>query len=156
MHFHNVSNINIFDSFFKLHGLSINAILNENESTEIKIFDSNRQEGKAILLPSDYLASNPVLGYKNIAMNEVNCAIIDLTIEEKYAMIAHEIGHIFDSSKDLTNSQLQKEITADEMACNIGLQNDLISGLMKIINSMSHSDMNEQIQKRINYRNALL
>ncbi|MES2772926.1 MAG: hypothetical protein V4722_01990 [Bacteroidota bacterium] len=156
MHFINVRNIQIFENFFELYGESVNSFLTEPESSEIWVFDSNHPTSGFILHSSDYFACNPSLIFKNIAINEANCDETNLIEGERYAMIAHEIGHLFDARIYEQEEWLQKEISADRMAVTIGLSSQLITGLEKINMNIESDYLNEQIRQRIEELRAIL
>ena len=91
-------------------------------------------------------------GY-NIFYHEENCNIKNLSILERFAFIAHEIGHIYDTNIYTygdTKDDLRKEINVDLMACKIGLKDYLISGLGKLIDDQNPKEM-EQIKQRIDF-----
>jgi hypothetical protein len=148
MYFDNVDKIPLFDAFLERYKDRINEILEENESngSKVVIFSSNHPVAQFyIIAPTDFIVSQK----DAIAYNEKNCDSINLTIQERYAFIAHEIGHIFDTT-DKSN-KWQREVNADSMACKIGLQDFLISGLKKMIDSHTHIEMEVQMQKRIDF-----
>jgi Zn-dependent protease with chaperone function len=64
-------------------------------------------------------------------------------------MLAHEIGHILDKTQRLPNNQLTWEYNADQLAIDLGLSQELKSGLEKIIKSGDYSNENLDIKKRI-------
>jgi hypothetical protein len=154
MHFNNIENISVFDSFFDNYSELINSIINESQSSEIIIISSKHRNAGFFIGPDDYFTTNPIMTKKNIAYNQYNCDKIRLTIIEKYAFIAHELGHIYDSKIYQTDDNLTKEINADEMACKIGLQDDLICGLQKLMDSNTHIELTNNINKRISYRKS--
>lgn len=65
-----------------------------------------------------------------IVINEELCSKLNLTINDKFAAIAHEIGHIM--FYFLENKQTNEELKADEFACKIGLSAELSGLLQKI------------------------
>ena len=154
MHFNNTYKIPLFDSFFDNYSEIINNMVDESQSSEIVIVSSNHKNAGFIIGPNDYFTTNPIFKTKNIAYNEDNCDKIELTIQEKYAFIAHELGHIYDTRNYNENESLAKEINADEMACKIGLQEYLISGLQKIIDNDTNVKTVDDIIERILYRKS--
>jgi len=65
-----------------------------------------------------------------IYYNESKADELKLTEEERFACIAHEIGHFKD--KTSRDHHLQRECNADEFAVNIGLRVPMISALEKL------------------------
>ena len=72
-------------------------------------------------------------GVRYVAYNTELIKRYELTREEQFAFIAHEIGHIlmfYDN--DIPQSSILKEIKADDVALKLGLKESLLSGLRKI------------------------
>lgn len=72
-------------------------------------------------------AKNTVSG---IIINEELCSTVELTTNDRFAAIAHEIGHIIFFF--LENKQINEELKADEFACKMGLSVELLGLLEKI------------------------
>lgn len=89
-----------------------------------------------------------LIGYRASNVNELN-----LTDEERFAMIAHEFGHVYNLDTHYGEGSnidfLKKELDADEMACRLGLTQTLISGLMVIMEKGECEGGLEQMQQRI-------
>lgn len=68
-----------------------------------------------------------------IIINEKLCLDLKLTSGDKFAAIAHEIGHIMFFF--LENKQIEEEFKADEFACKMGLSEELLGLLQKLKNS---------------------
>ena len=158
MYFENIDNIPLFDSFLKEYKGEVDEIVNENGNNNTKIvifgYPSKSIYAHAVISKDDFFKSlqrkpDPFIGY-----NEGNCKSVNLTIQEEYAMIAHEIGHVYDTNTYIEEDFLKKEIYADSMACKIGLRDFLVSGLEKIINSHCCGNMENQIQERIKCLNS--
>ena len=127
----------------------------------------NRTERITVVLPEDSLAgafwdSEPFAFNRDINngciwYNEYKVNEIGLDQEERYACIAHELGHMMDSSQRNLEHQQDREIYADRIACELGLGNSMISALYKMINYYQQPDgaaddnvCKDNLQKRIN------
>ena len=103
----------------------------------------NRMERITVVLPEDSLAGafwdsepfvfNRVINKGSIWYNEYKVNEIGLDQEECYACIAHELGHMMDPNQRNLEHQQDREITADRIACELGLGNSMISALNKMI-----------------------
>lgn len=127
----------------------------------------DRTERIAVVVPGDMLAGvfcdsepfafNKAINKGSIWYNECKVNEIDLDQEECYACIAHELGHMMDSSQRNLEHQQDREIYADRIACELGLGNSMISALYKMINYYQQpngaADDNvckDNLQERIN------
>ena len=127
----------------------------------------NRTERITVVLPEDSLAGafcdsepfafNKAINKGSIWYNECKVNEIGLDQEECYACIAHELGHMMDSSQRNLEHQQDREITADRIACELGLGNSMISALNKMIDYYQQPDgaadnnvCKDNLQKRIN------
>ena len=127
----------------------------------------NRTERIAVVLPEDSLAGvfcdsepfafNKAINKGSIWYNEHKVNEIGLDHEECYACIAHELGHMMDPNQRNLEHQQDREITADRIACELGLGNSMISALNKMIDYYQQPDgaadnnvCKDNLQKRIN------
>ena len=127
----------------------------------------NRMERITVVLPEDSLAGafwdsepfvfNRAMNNGCIWYNEYKVNEIGLDQEECYACIAHELGHMMDSSQRNLEHQQDREITADRIACELGLGNSMISALNKMIDYYQQPDgaadnnvCKDNLEKRIN------
>lgn len=127
----------------------------------------NRTERIPVVVPGDMLAGvfcdsepfafNKAINKGSIWYNECKVNEIGLDQEECYACIAHELGHMMDSSQRNLEHQQDREITADRIACELGLGNSMISALNKMIDYYQQPDgaadnnvCKDNLQKRIN------
>ena len=127
----------------------------------------NRMERITVVLPEDSLAGafwdsepfafNRAIKNGSIWYNEYKVNEIGLDQEECYACIAHELGHMMDSSQRNLEHQQDREITADRIACELGLGNSMISALNKMIDYYQQPDgaadnnvCIDNLQERIN------
>ena len=127
----------------------------------------NRMERITVVLPEDSLAGafwdsepfafNRAINNGSIWYNEYKVNEIGLDQEECYACIAHELGHMMDPNQRNLEHQQDREITADRIACELGLGNSMISALNKMIDYYQQPDgaadnnvCKDNLQKRIN------
>lgn len=127
----------------------------------------DKTERIAVVVPGDMLAGvfcdsepfafNKAINKGSIWYNECKVNEIGLDKEECYACIAHELGHMMDSSQRNLEHQQDREINADRIACELGLGDCMISALYKMIDYYQQpngaADDNvckDNLQKRIN------
>ena len=127
----------------------------------------DRTERITVVLPEDSLAGafcdsepfafNKAINKGSIWYNECKVNEIGLDQEECYACIANELGHMMDSSQRNLEHQQDREITADRIACELGLGNSMISALNKMIDYYQQPDgaadnnvCKDNLQERIN------
>lgn len=145
--FNNPQNIEVIKSFIDIFNTKINK--DDNESTiTICIINQEHQLFNAVAAENDPFATNTTMKPLIIAINEKVCQILDLTLQEQYAMIAHEIGHIIDNTPKEKNSK-SREYNADQFAVKLGLSQELKTGLEKIIGSGNYLNESKDITERI-------
>ena len=127
----------------------------------------NRMERITVVLPEDSLAGafwdsepfafNRAINNGSIWYNECKVNEMGLDQDECYACIAHELGHMMDPNQRNLEHQQDREITADRIACELGLGDSMISALHKMIDYYQRSnraaDDNvciDNLQERIN------
>ena len=111
-------NIALFENFANIYGDILNTITDDS----IKIIVPTDRYAECILELDGLFQTNPAISFKHIGYNEENCKAINLTENEKFAMIAHELGHIYNNIYQFDeNELLNREINADIMACRLGL-----------------------------------
>lgn len=148
--FRNDHPINFVQAFIERFELQINELTQELSITILYINEQDSRYGY-ITSNSEPFATNPLFTNPFIvAINEALCEHLSLSQEEKFAMIAHEIGHILDETPREANNQLIREINADQFAINLGLSNELRSGLEKFIQSGNYTDVANDLNARIN------
>ncbi len=142
--FKNLQIIEVFNSFGDQFENAINENYNGNTIT-IVVLNEQHPFFKAIANDNDPFARN----FNNIAINEQVCQQLNLTQEEKFAMIAHEIGHILDNTPKDINNRLNREYNADQFAVKLNLSKELKTGLEKLIESGDYPEENEGLKERI-------
>lgn len=85
----------------------------------------------------------------NIACSIEICKDLNLSDCEMYAMIAHEVGHIYYQTWNMCIPILCKEILADSAAIHFGLEKELASALNKLVNSGNYEDVKKDLCTRI-------
>ena len=127
----------------------------------------DRTERITVVLPEDSLAGafcdsepfafNKAINKGSIWYNECKVNEMGLDQDECYACIAHELGHMMDPNQRNLEHQQDREITADRIACELGLGNSMISALNKMIDYYQQPDgaadnnvCKDNLQKRIN------
>jgi len=150
----NKENIPLIELFITRFGKEITTIFEGKKipqvviiGEETKFFDTLRING--IVHEDGYLGMNcNIIGYRTSNIEKLN-----LTEEERFALIAHEFGHIYhldtDYGKENDADFLKKELDADEMACRLGLTKALIGGLMTIMEKGKCEGGLKQMQLRI-------
>ena len=73
---------------------------------------------------------------------------LNLTESEKFAAIAHEIGHILYFYLENKNSYPCEEVFADSVACRIGLKDSILSVIDKLICCGKYQDFANQLETR--------
>lgn len=73
---------------------------------------------------------------------------LNLTESEKFAAIAHEIGHVLYFYLENKNSYPSEEVYADSVACRIGLQDSILSVIDKLICCGKYQDLANQLEIR--------
>lgn len=154
MEIRNIESIPLVESFIHRFGNELIKIFEGKEIANVAIigertmfFDTPRIDG--IMDEDEYFGVNGnLIGYRAVNVDKLN-----LTEEERFAMIAHEFGHIYhcdtDYGKDNETDFLKKEQDADEMACRLKLSEALISGLTTIMKKGKCNGGLEQMQQRI-------
>lgn len=150
----NRENIPLIESFIIRFGKEITTIFEGLEIPKITIIGEKTEFFDSLLIngivhENGYFGMNgPLIGYRASNVDELN-----LTEEERFAMIAHEFGHIYhigtDYGKESKTDFLQKELDADKMACRLELTERLISGLRKIMENGECEGGIEQMERRI-------
>ncbi len=142
--FKNPQNIEVVNSFVDLFENAVN----ENsvgKTITIVVMNELHPRFSWIAYDNDPFAKNG----NNIAINEQICQQLNLTQEEQYAMIAHEIGHILDNTPREIDNQLYREYNADQFAVKLNLTNELITGLEKLMESGNNPEENKGLEERI-------
>ena len=76
----------------------------------------------------------------------------DFTREEEFAIIAHELGHFVAGVRgEKSTDNMEEESRADAMAVFLGLKEEMISAIRKMIDLNIHPENNAEMEERINH-----
>ncbi|MDD6002096.1 MAG: hypothetical protein PUC50_07910 [Bacteroidales bacterium] len=125
-------------------------VVNYQESKYLKASGFNNNDAWVCYIPERESIDSPI--YAEILTNKDMIQQLNLSENEQFAAIAHEIGHIITyfrtDYKQLDDEK--KEMTSDNYACRIGLTESLSSLLNKLIVSGDYSaDQTQLMQKRL-------
>lgn len=147
-------------SFTNLHNIQLFQDFINRERNSIILRD--KVDSFRVILPGDIIAKifNPdeyvSINGNYIYYNEARCDELDMTDEERFSCIAHELGHYYDDTERNEHNRQIREMNADIFAVSIGLGNSLLSVLYKFRNIFDGIDR-ERIDERIqNLRSRLL
>lgn len=105
----------------------------------------------AFAYSSDKQNDSPSSTKAVIIYNPALIEILQLTEEEQFAAIAHEIGHIiyrFSTLKNQYSGKQGQEIYSDSIAANIGLASEMISVIEKLEGSGMFNDAESRFGMR--------
>ncbi len=139
--FTNVHNIQLFQDFINRESNSI-ILRDKNDSFRIILPDDIMS---GIFNPDDYVSING----NYIYYNEARCNEIELTDEERFSCIAHELGHYYDDTERNEHNRQIREMNADIFAVSLELGKELLNVLNKFRNIFDGVDR-ERIDERIN------
>lgn len=147
----NISSFFDFDSFINKYKRIIVNLYSILNNIIINVVDINHVSSISwVFNQKDYddspYGSNTLNPYY-IVDNEIGFGA-NLTEDEKHALIAHEIGHIYLKLSNANQGGLKEELEADRFACTIGLQSALKSALIKVAGIDKASDQKDEIQYR--------
>ena len=137
MNFNNLDRTKIFDAFYQKFKGKINL-----DST-ISIYNSDYKEGNIVRQleltgnDSPYICD---VQNSEIMRSESICSTCNFTLEEEFALIAHELGHFNVKLNNIKcNNTQDEEYNADNYAVNLGLRNELKNALIKIYYNYQNS-----------------
>ena len=137
MNFNNLDRTKIFDAFYQKFKGKINL-----DST-ISIYNSDYKEGNIVRQleltgnDSPYICD---VQNSEIMRSEAICSTCNFTLEEEFALIAHELGHFNVRLNNIKcNDTHDEECNADDYAVNLGLGKELKSALIKICDNCQDS-----------------
>ena len=164
MKFNNQYGIKSFDDFYHYfaYKIAINWTELMHETIDVynemhlKDFMTNPKSlmNRDVINDSPYMSfcfRKTVNGYENdIIENTDLCQKLQLTDKEKFALIAHELGHFIERKSHRGDGSNKEEIACDEYVVELGLGNALISALRKIVDAnICSEDKNDKIKERI-------
>lgn len=91
------------------------------------------------------------MGHTEIMRHKACCDAGGFSPEEQYALIAHEIGHFIAAIERIQVYSLDEEVFADSIAVKIGLRNEIVSAIQKLIKSpMTDKSAIAELKARLN------
>lgn len=147
MIFTNKYNIQVFEDFMQSYSQTIDAFWPELKGVVIDVYDKDSAQLKDYIINHDKfedLSGNidslfqcyPNYEYNNQTYNDIImrrdlCQKANLSQQEQFALIAHEIGHFVLTYKNIELIGQEEEFYADDRAAELGLRKDLASALQK-------------------------
>lgn len=151
MLFNNINNLPVVDQFEETFGAQIEKEYPELSDKSIRIYTD--QQGDGLIKKWDNRNDSPYTS--NHVVNEImrsedvynRCGF---TVEEEYAILAHELGHMIAGFRgEKAQDNLQEEKNADQMTVMLGLGDHMKSAIQKMIDFNIHPENNEEMQQRI-------
>lgn len=151
MIFNNINNLPVVTQFEAIYGEQIAQEYPELANKSIRIYTD--QQGEGFIKKCDDRNDSPYTS--NHVVNEImrseeiyiRCGF---TIEEEYAILAHELGHMIAGLRgEKVQNNLQEEKNADQMTVNLGLADHMKSAIQKMINLAIHPENNAEMLQRI-------
>ena len=151
MIFNNINNLPVVTQFEAIYGEQIAQEYPELANKSIRIYTD--QQGEGFIKKWDDRNDSPYTS--NHVVNEImrseeiyiRCGF---TIEEEYAILAHELGHMIAGVRgEKVQNNLQEEKSADQMTVNLGLADHMKSAIQKMINLAIHPENNAEMLQRI-------
>lgn len=147
MNFTNNYHIKIFDDFYSAYGQQIDKLWPELKDVVIDVYDKDSARLKDYIINRDVFGDMsgeinspfqcyPKFQYHNQTFNDIImrgdlCNTANLTQQEQFALIAHEIGHFVSSYRNTGLKDQEEERYADDRAAELGLGKDLANALDK-------------------------
>jgi hypothetical protein len=150
-----ISSFTVFDSFINKYRQVLVTCYPLLNNTIINVVDINHVSSIDWVFNQKDYDDSPYGCYTldpyYIVDNEIGFGA-NLTEDEKHALIAHEIGHIYLKLSNANQGGLNEELDADRFACSIGLQSALKSALIKT----ARLTKDQKLKKEILYRASIL
>lgn len=147
MIFTNKYNIQVFEDFMQSFSQKIDSLWSELKDVTIDVYDKESAPLKTYIINHNVfgdMSGNidcpfqcyPNFGYQGMIFNDIImrgdlCQKANLSQQEQFALIAHEIGHFVSAYRNTGLRGQKEECYADDMAAKLGLRNDLVSALQK-------------------------
>lgn len=152
MIFNNVNNLQVVDDFEEAYA----AILEENfpELTDCKIRIYTDREGDGFIKKYNDRDNSPYTSnhvVREIMRSEDVFNVCGFNRDEEFAIIAHELGHFVAGVRGVVAEiNIEEEVRADAMAVFLGLREEMISTIRKMIDINIHPENNAEMEERIN------
>lgn len=151
MVFNNLNNLPVVTQFEAIYGSQIEQEYPELANKRIRIYTD--QQGDGFIKQWDDRNDSPYTS--NHVVNEImrteeiynRC---EFTVQEEYAILAHELGHMIARFRgEKVQNNLQEEKNADQMTVNLGLADHMKSAIQKMIDLNIHPENNAEMLQRI-------
>lgn len=165
MNFTNNYHIKIFDDFYSVYGQQIDKLWLELKDVVIDVYDKDSARLKAYIINRDVFGDMsgeinspfqcyPKFQYHNQTFNDIImrgdlCNTANLTQQEQFALIAHEIGHFVSSYRNTGLKDQEDELYADDRAVELGLRCELASALQKCMAVIPQPNISDPILQMI-------
>lgn len=144
MKFHNPQNIPVVNSFLRMYG----------EVLEDKLYADHREVTFLYLPDSENDFKDPIARLRNkIYLSKKEIGKMGFSIPEQFAAIAHEIGHIAYGTLPFGSDA---ETRADGFAAEIGLAEQMIGVIERIILSRRYREITSSLVQRIYFLQHLV
>lgn len=132
MKFKNSNQISIFDEFANLYGKTVDTLFPQIQAIVIDV-STNNAPSTTSSGDSPFLVNGNSNNYEIVYAIQC-CNDCKFTNKEKFALIAHELGHIIIELNNQSSHDLQEELQADKIASKIVDGNYLKNALQKMAN----------------------
>lgn len=164
MLFNNPNQEQIFDDFYKNYMPVIDGIYKDvhqrffltdvfTDTGSFIGFSNDEKRGMYNSQNSDtpFQCLNNYMGHTEIMRHKACCDAAGFSIEEQYALIAHEIGHFIAAIERIQVYDFDEEVFADSVAVKICLRNEIVSAIQKLIKSpMTDKTVIPELNARLN------
>lgn len=153
MIFKNVNTLQVVNDFEDTFGTKLVANYPELRDCNINIYTDIKGDGFIKRFNdkdnSPYTSNHVV---REIMRSEDVFNECDFTREEEFAIIAHELGHFVAGVRgEKSTDNMEEESRADAMAVFLGLKEEMISAIRKMIDLNIHPENNAEMEERINH-----
>ncbi len=139
MELKNIDNLDIVSSFLRLYSDTVKEI-GSFYKKDIRFF---------LLKDEENIYRDSILSFNgDVYISPVEIGRLGLSIPEIYAAIAHEIGHIVYRTHPWRHDSEQ---IADSFAADLGLRNQMISVIDRLISSKRHRNLVAEHVRRIQF-----
>ncbi|MBO7617886.1 MAG: hypothetical protein J6T22_11825 [Bacteroidales bacterium] len=151
MIFNNINNIPAVKDFEILYGGQLCKDYPELVNLDIRIYTD--QQGDGQIKYWDDSNDSPYTSnhlFNEIMRSEEAYNKCNFTIEEEFAILAHELGHIVAGKRgEKSVDNLQEEMNADKMAASLGLACHMQVAIQKMIDAKLKPSNNAEMRQRI-------
>ena len=153
MIFNNVNTLQVVNDFEATFGTELVANYPELRDCNIKIYTD--REGDGFIKKYNDRDNSPYTSnhlVREIMRSEAVFNECGFTREEEFAIIAHELGHFVAGVRgEKSTDNMEEERRADAMAVFLGLKEEMISTIRKMIDLNIHPENNAEMEERINH-----